>query len=76
MDRSELDAFLWLTPFLRIFIPGRAQLVMTMKEAYQEQVPNEAKPKLPHDNKAENCDQDFTTPKQTYKSKKATVRRK
>lgn len=30
-NRAELDAFLWLTPFLRIFIPGRAAHVMKLK---------------------------------------------
>src|SRR5437762_9342352 len=40
-NREELDAFLWLTPFLRIFIPGRAEHVIRLKEAYQELVPNE-----------------------------------
>ena len=37
--REDLEAFLWLTPFLRIFIPGRAEHVMTLKESYLEKVP-------------------------------------
>ena len=40
-NRAELDAVLWLTPFLRIFIPGRTQLVMQMKKAYLQQVLDE-----------------------------------
>ena len=31
--RAELDAFLWLTPSLRICIPGRAAHVLEMKKA-------------------------------------------
>ncbi len=42
-SREELDSFLWLTPFLRIFVPGRGQLVMDMKKAYLEQVADELK---------------------------------
>lgn len=39
MTRAELDAFLWLTPFLRIFIPGRAENVLRLQQAYLIQVP-------------------------------------
>ncbi|KAI9878296.1 MAG: hypothetical protein M1823_006977 [Watsoniomyces obsoletus] len=46
-NRDELDAFIWLTPFLRIFIPGRADHVMRLKEAYQEEVAAELPPKQP-----------------------------
>lgn len=31
--RAELEAFLWLTPFLKIIIPGQATHVLTLKEA-------------------------------------------
>ncbi len=31
ISREELDAFLWLTPLLRIFISGREALVMKLK---------------------------------------------
>ena len=55
-NRAELDAFLWLTPFLRIFIPGRAQYVMEMKKAYLEQVADDLKPKQAHDDEMEECD--------------------
>lgn len=39
--KDELEAFLYLTPFLRIFIPGRAEHALIMKKAYlkREQVP-------------------------------------
>jgi hypothetical protein len=43
-DQKELDAFLWLTPFLRIFIPGRAEHAIRLKEAYQELIPKELPP--------------------------------
>ena len=75
-NRTELDAFLWLTPFLRIFIPGRAQLVMELKKAYLMQVMDEPKVKQAHDDEVEECDQDFTKHPRTKRSKKPTVRRK
>ena len=39
--KDELDAFIYLTPFLRVFIPGRAEHVQRLKEAYlkEEEVP-------------------------------------
>jgi RNase H-like domain found in reverse transcriptase/Integrase zinc binding domain len=43
--REELEAFIWLTPFLRIFIPGRADHVRRLKEAYLELVPVPLPPK-------------------------------
>lgn len=36
--KQELDAFIWITPFLRMFIPGRAELVLELKKAYLHQV--------------------------------------
>ena len=33
-NREELDAIIWITPFLRMFIPGRAEHVMRLKKAY------------------------------------------
>ena len=36
--RAEVEAFLWLTPFLRIFIPGRAQHALIIKQSYLEEV--------------------------------------
>lgn len=37
---KELDAIIWITPFLRVFIPGRAEHVIRLKKAYfwEEQV--------------------------------------
>lgn len=75
-SRAELDAFLWLTPFLRIFIPGRSQLVMIMKEAYMMQAPDEPKKKEPHDDSGEDCDEDFTKEARTKKRSKPTIRKK
>ena len=75
-NRAELGAFLCLTPFLRIFIPGRAQLEMEMKKAYLEQVPDEPKWKPPHDDTTEECDQDFTKRKRSSKIPKQTIRKK
>ena len=37
-SRTEVEAFLWLTPFLRIFIPGRAQHALIIKQSYLEEV--------------------------------------
>ena len=33
-NRAELDAIIWITPFLRMFIPGRAEHVIRLKKAY------------------------------------------
>jgi len=75
-NRAELDAFLWLTPFLRIFIPGRAEHVLKLKEAYLVEVPAEPKPKKPHDDEIEECDKDLTKKRPTTRSKKPTIQRK
>ena len=75
-NREELDAFLWLTPFLRIFIPGRSDLVLEMKKAYLTQVPVELKPKKPHDDEVEDCDQDLTRAPKRKRAPKPTVQRK
>jgi RNase H-like domain found in reverse transcriptase len=32
--KEEVEAFVWLTPFLRIFIPGRAGHARTLKRSY------------------------------------------
>ncbi|RLL93176.1 hypothetical protein CFD26_101902 [Aspergillus turcosus] len=44
---EELDAFLWLTLFLRRFIPGRSDRVLTLKTAYLELVVDPKPPKCP-----------------------------
>lgn len=66
-NREELDGFLWLTPFLRRFIPGRLEYVMIMKSVYLRKVP--AKPyktkEPPPD--LEDCDSDLTTTRKTPK---------
>lgn len=69
-SQAELDAFLWLTPFLRIFIPGWAAHVLALKEAYFEQVWASIKPKRLHDGDVEDCDQDYTKKIQRAKAKK------
>lgn len=75
--RAELDAFLWLTPFLRIFIPGRAAHIIEMKKAYLQQVPAEPKAKQPHYDEMEEYDADLTkAPPITTKTKKPTIQRK
>ena len=74
--RSELDAYLWLTRFLRIFIPGRARLVMEMKKLYLIQVVDKPKQKLAHDDKMEEFDQDLTKPSRNGRSKRPSIRRK
>ncbi len=76
-NRIELDAFLWLTPFLRIFIPGRAGHVMAMKEAYLDLIPAEPKLKRPHDDQVEPCDEDLIKARYSApKAKKPTIQRK
>ena len=60
INRAELDKFLWLTPFLRIFISGRVAHIMKLKEAYLIQVPAEIRPKKDHDGEVERCDGDLT----------------
>ena len=75
--RAELDAFLWLTPFLRIFIPGRAAHVLEMKKAYLELVMAQPKMKQAHDDEIEECDQDFTkTPRPPARPRRVTIQRK
>ncbi len=58
-NREELDAFLWLTLFLRIFISGRADHVMVLKEAYLKKVPAIIKIKKPQNDELEECDLDL-----------------
>lgn len=60
--QEELDAFLWLTPFLRIFIPGQTGLVMELKEAYLEQVLAPLKKVKSHDGEIKDGDHDLTKP--------------
>lgn len=75
-NREELDAFLWLTPFLRIFIPGRADHVMVLKEAYLKKVPAEAKAKKQHHDELEECDLDLAKAHRSMtKPKTPTIRR-
>ena len=38
-SRQEVEDFLYLTPFLRIFIPGRADHAQVLKRSYQKEVP-------------------------------------
>ncbi|SLM37531.1 Retrotransposon gag domain [Lasallia pustulata] len=60
-NRQELDAFVYLTPFLKNFIAGQASHVLTLKKAYLEQVPAEpVKPK--NRPEIEACDEDLTKP--------------
>lgn len=76
-NRAELDAFLWLTPFLRIFIPGRAAHVLEMKKAYLELVAAEPKAKKVHDDEVEPCDEDLTKALiRKARPKKPTIQRK
>ena len=75
-NRKELDTFLWLTLFLRIFIPGRADHVVVLKEAYLKKVPAIIKIKKPHNDELKECDLDLPKiQRPTGKSKKPTIRR-
>lgn len=64
------------TPFLRIFIPGRAALVMKLNEAYLEQVPALPKEINNHDGEVEECDKDFTKHTAPRKKSSKTLVRK
>ena len=75
-NRAELDAFLWLIPFLRIFIPGRAAHVLEMKKAYIEQVPVERKEPKIYNDEVEEYNTDLTAPKKQVRPKRATIQRK
>lgn len=75
-NREELDAFLWLTPFLRIFIPGRASHVMKLKEAYLIQAPALLKSAKQHDDQVEECDLDLTKPASKKQTTKTTIRKR
>ena len=37
-NQAELEAFIWLAPFLRMVITGRAEHVLVLKKAYLKQV--------------------------------------
>ena len=75
-NREELDGFIWLTPFLRVFIPGRAEHVMILKQAYMAQVPADpVTPKIQPD--IEECDQNYTKPlRRSAQPRKPTIRTK
>lgn len=73
-NREDLDSFLWLIPFLRIFIPGRADHVMVLKEAYLKKVSAQAKIIKQHHNELEKCDLDLAKAhRSTMKPKKPTI---
>jgi len=61
-------------PFLRIFIPGRAEHVLKLKEAYLIEVSAEPKSKKPHDDETEECDKDLIKKRPTTRSKKLTIK--
>lgn len=71
-NHKELDAFLWLTSFLRIFISGRASHVMKLKEAYLIQLP---KPKKEHIDLVEECELDLTKSALKKRNPKTIVRK-
>lgn len=58
-NRAKLNAFLWLTLFLRIFIPGYAIHVMKLKEVYLVQVLAEIKPKRDCDGQIKKCNKNL-----------------
>ena len=74
-NRKELDGFIWLTPFILIFLPGRAGHVLRLKEAYLEQKPLEVKAKKPYNGKIEDCDLDPTKMTRT-RIKKPTIQKR
>ncbi len=77
INRLKLNEFLWLTSFLRQFIPDRANHVLIMKKAYMIQV--SAKPtRIKSKAKMKECDRDLIKTlrkEKTPKITKKTVRR-
>ena len=75
--RAELDAFLWLAPFLQISIPGRQAHVLEMKKAYPELVIAQPKTNQAHNDEMEECDRDFTkTPRPPSRPRRVIIQRK
>lgn len=75
-NHEELDAFLWLTPFLSIFIPGRADYVMVLKKTSLKKVSSIIKLKKQHNDELEKCDLDLAKIQiSAGRPKKPTVRR-
>ena len=54
-NRQELDAFIWLTPFLQIFILGRLKHVLKLKKAYLKHEQANIKTSKPKE-QVEDCD--------------------
>ena len=75
-NREKLNAFLWLTPFLRIFISGRAKLMLEMKKIYLMLMSNELKPKKNHDAEMKSCDENLIKPHRTSRVKRPIIQRK
>lgn len=73
---AKLDAFLWLTSFLRIFISDWAEHVLKLKKVYLIEISVESKPKKSHDDEIEKCDKNLIKKRSTTRSKKLTIQRK
>ena len=77
INRAKLNAFLWLTSFLRIFILERAAHVLIMKQAYLKLVSAESRLKKSHDNEMKFCDENLAKKsRRITKTRKEIVQRK
>lgn len=77
INRAKLNAFLWLTSFLRIFILDRVEHVLKLKKTYLVEVSVEPKQKKSHDDEIEECDENLFKKKPLVtRSKKLTIQRK
>lgn len=76
IDWDELDAFLWLTSFLRIFELGRAEHVLEMKMSYLIQLSDESKPKRSHDDDMKLCDGNLGRASRVARPKRPAIPRK
>lgn len=74
--QEEFDVFLWLIPFLQIFIPGQVGLVMKLKKTYLRQVLAPPKEFKEHNKEVEECYLDLTKPATKKKQLPKTLVRK
>ena len=75
-NREKLNAFLWLTLFLRIFISSKAKLILEMKKFYMKLISNKSKSKKKHDAEIEHCDLNLIKSIRIYRIKRFTIQRK
>ncbi len=72
-NQAKLNAFLWLTSFLRIFISEQAEHVLKLKEVYLIEISIESKSKKFHDDEIKKCDKNLIKKRSITRSKKSTI---